>query len=202
MTPPEALGTIMPDLLPIVGTRPDVGLLPPEVVTGRAIHHRSDHLFHQHRRFTTLVRDLRRTLLEAGLGPGPSHAGAHVGVELLLDGTLSDPALLLAFREALALGPLVRTAFPAGGRTRWDEVARRVADDDPSALVDPGDVARRLHRVLARRARLALRAGDVPRMAEALGNHRPGVVEAATPLLSDVARDLARPPGAGLAPLP
>ncbi|HUZ09467.1 MAG TPA: hypothetical protein VMU76_04800 [Acidimicrobiales bacterium] len=202
VTSAEALGTVMPDLLPMAGSRPDVTLLPPEVLTGRAVHHRSDHLFHQHREFTALVHGLRRTLLGAGLGPGSAHAGAHVGIELLLDGTLSDPALVVAFREAMALGPLVRPALPADGRPRWDEVTRRVADDEPSALGDPGEVGRRLFRVLARRARLAFPVDDVPVVVEALASHRPGVVEVAAALLSDVAQGLACSSGAGPAPVP
>ena len=199
LTAPEALGTVLPDLLPIAGSRPDAALLPPEVLVGRALHHRTDHLFHRHGAFTSLVRGLRGTLLAAGLGPGTCHAGAHVGVELLLDGTLSDPALVVAFREAVALGQLVHPALPPEGRSRWDEVTVRVATDDPSSLADPGEVGRRLFRVLGRRSRLTLALHDVPVVVEALRLHRPGVVDAAAGLLSDVVGDLAHAtvPGAG-----
>jgi hypothetical protein len=191
--PAEALGAMLPDVLAMAGAKADPGRLPPAVLVGRDIHHRTDRSFHRHPDFVALVARLRRALVTAGLPAGAAHAGAHAGNELLLDGTLPDGSVAGAFVGALGLAHVVHPALASDDRARFDRVVDRVSRDRPSRLADPDAVAERLFRVLGRRTRLAFAAGQIADLARALTEHRPSVVETSGALLASVVHGLDRP---------
>ena len=57
---------------------------------GIGVHHRADAAFHALPWFRDATSTLRRSLIEAGMPPGPARAAAHVLPELALDGRLHD----------------------------------------------------------------------------------------------------------------
>jgi hypothetical protein len=188
--PGESLGVVLPDVLSVSRTKVDTARLPPAVLDGRSLHHRSDRLFHAHADFVALVAVLRGALVTGGLDRGAAHAGAHAGIELLLDGTLPDGSVVALFTEGLAMAELVHPALAPSARDHFDDVVARVSQDRPSHLLDPSDVAQRLFRILGRRPRLAFPAGRIDDVADVLAEHRPAVAAGAGQLLASIARRL------------
>lgn len=153
------LGAALPDLAGagrhrLLGSTDD-----PAVATGISLHHRSDDAFHASSWFRSLQDRLRPQLEAVGLTRGAARAVAHVGPELLLDRALlaagdAGPQRRRAIEEIerrrAALRPLVTRDHDA-----WDRHLTRVVQADPPDDTTVADVAGRLHRVLARRPRLA-----------------------------------------------
>ncbi|MDH3681001.1 MAG: hypothetical protein OEV40_13755 [Acidimicrobiia bacterium] len=169
-----------------------------EVAAGIALHHRTDDLFHRHAWFRTRNRALSRELETAGVGRGPAMACSHVGLELLLDGRLlAEPPIASANTEAIReleavadeLDELVAIPHRQAWRAHLDRLG---AYGLPTDYDDPVAVANRLHRILARRPRLALPAEQVELVARALGRRLEDIDRTAIELLEDLAESLAR----------
>jgi hypothetical protein len=188
LTPAEALGTVLPDLLP--GWALNGALLPADVLTGRALHHQADHAFHRHPQFMALNQVLRAELARTGLATGPTRACAHVGTELLLDATLEPTDVAEAFAEALEQGHLVRAALSPALSARWEATLVWARYARPGDFADPDAVAERLFTVLARRRQLAFSRTELRAVADALGRHQPRVIRDGPGLLADVVRSL------------
>lgn len=143
-----------------------------DVADGIAFHHRTDDAFHRHVWFTDIQRTLGEALTTAGLARGPARAIAHVGPELLLDGALvaAHGATIDSTVASMQAGvsdllPLVR----AEHEVRWDRHLQRVAHWEPAGEPhDPAAVARRLHRILDRRPRLAFASDSIDVVGELL----------------------------------
>lgn len=190
--PEHHLGAVLPDLLAMARVRADPSRLPAAVAAGRALHHRADAHFHRHDGFRELVSQLRRALSSGGVPMGAARGGAHLGTELLLDGSLPDrEALGEAFRRAAALAPAVMPALDPRDHARWLGLAARASRIEPSDYESAQRVAVLLVQVLGRRPRLALGPEHLAVVAEALERQRPAVVRASRALVDDVATALA-----------
>ena len=156
---------MLPDLASAAGLR---ALAPREgaLCLGFRLHAAADAAFHAAPEFAALVSAGRAELETAGLSRGSAHGAAHVGIELLLDGWLAaqrPPSA--AFGEALARAPglaadadLFRSAPDPG---RWRALCARLLEGElPGAYWRPERAALAVERTLARRPRLALRAGE------------------------------------------
>ena len=175
--PDLLLGAALPDLLPT--SRLDHDGMAPGVAEGVDHHRRADAAFHDDRRFRDLTAAVRAALADGG-------------VELLLDGVLlDDPDATATFGEVWTrLGDpdaTVVTVVAAGDRPRWREwLAVLTTELDPAGYGRPEVVARRLERLLARRPRLALAAGDRAVVADALRAVRDRVHEVGPTLVAEV----------------
>jgi hypothetical protein len=179
----------------LLGSSPDA-----EVRAGMALHHRTDDAFHGHPWFRERNRATTSALEASGLPRGAARACAHVGIELLLDGSL-HPSDLDRTRFARALG----VAGSLGGelgplvvgerREAWLSHLAQLSDVDGLPPHDqPLAVARRLHRICARRPRLAFEARHVEPLTEVLALVAPGIAATGPRLVEDLAAALA-PPG-------
>jgi hypothetical protein len=167
------------------------------VARGVALHHRTDDAFHGAPTFVALMIEARARLAHAGLENGPARATAHIGIEMLLDGTLVEQALpARAFLEAIEAIREEHLVFgSAEHAARFWHFHERVRHYGvPYGYIDPEFVAARVAGALAHRPRLALRdstAGDVTRVLREL---RPLVLDRAAALLGEVRDGLAGAP--------
>lgn len=192
--PPVMVGAALPDMAAIGGFRLQPGATTGELAEGIRLHHRTDDAFHADERFRRLMARLRTELMAAGIGRGAARACGHVGVELLLDGHLLAEGDV-ADRVGALLWSVGRPteevldAVPKAERVSWEIhlglVAERIAPDSYRAA---HLVAARLHRILARRPRLAFAEGDVPWLADSLLRIQPAVNDVADALVADTAR--------------
>lgn len=190
------LGAMLPDFATMIRARPprtahtDIG-------SGMQFHWRTDEVFHRSSAFRELTHQAVGWLAARGVRNGSALAVAHVGVELLLDASLStDSAAQQAYLEALA------GAAPddLGGYLGWDASDERGRFDqlrvrllDRGAIdgdIAPESVAQRLQRALADRPRLALDDAAVLAARDWAHVARPAVFARATPLIHDLATQL------------
>ena len=150
------LGSMFPDFCTMAGLK-SRSTGHPLVDAGIAHHHLVDDVFHGSTGFVGWMGRSRDELEDAGLGLGPAMAVAHVGVELILDGWLSETeSRQTVYREALNLGAELELELGDEG-PRLRRLARRLVDAPfPEGYVEPDFVAERLRRILAPRPRLAL----------------------------------------------
>jgi hypothetical protein len=172
----HALGAVLPDLATIAGVRLQTPLsssLQRAITDGVACHPAADATFPSLAPVRSGVAALRRDLLAAGLPTGPARAVAHVGYELLLDGTLVGTPTEHAYRRALTGAADATDAIAIAHRARWRAFVDRITANAHHALRydDVGWVADRLVAVLDHRPRLRLDAGDVPAVARVLDRH-------------------------------
>lgn len=184
---------MLPDLLHLGDLEPPAGVSG-TVRDGLAFHLHTDAVFHAAPTFRRLLVDEGGRLLAAGLRRGPHRAAAHVGLELLLDGILSRrPGVMEAYNRALDPGlhlRVLRFADPRS-RSRWAALRERLAGGAlPLSYRDPLQVARRLPRVLGRRARLAVAAGAGALLARWAPGARRRLEHATASLLAEVDRGL------------
>ncbi|HEX9619323.1 MAG TPA: hypothetical protein VF989_04245, partial [Polyangiaceae bacterium] len=124
-------------------------------------------------------------------------AVAHVGIELLLDGALSElaPDSIGAYEGALRAGSALNAEidWPVLGQSFGFALLCRALRKRPPTLADiePEVLAERLDRLLSGRPRLSLSAGDLARVAFWCGGAKGGVFVAAEGLLSELLRTLA-----------
>jgi hypothetical protein len=166
--PAFVLGAMLPDLASMAGLRL---LAPedPELGRGIALHHETDRRFHAAPAFRTLCEWALSELERAGVQRGSARAVGHVGGELLLDGLLSrDRAAREGYQRVLEavlgsdLPARVRFAGSAGEPALRPMLARLARAPVPDGYREVSFVCERLHAILSRRPRLALRASDAP----------------------------------------
>lgn len=186
------VGCMLPDLAAIARVRvarPDGTL-----GEGVAFHHACDAAFHESEWFRTANRDLRDTLLHAGVDSGAARACSHAGVEMLLDGGLvaqervaehARATLAAVDDDADELGDLA----PLESRDVWVERLHLIGRDlDPARYADARFVAERLHRMTAGRRRIELRAEHVDLVTSALVEWQPSITAAAPRVVQAVRR--------------
>lgn len=190
------LGAALSDLASFGGFRLVGRTDDPDVAAGMAFHHRTDDAFHHHPWFRDRNRAAAEALDSAGLPRGAARACAHVGIELLLDGSLHPMAEDRdRFTGALASArhrPGALTTLVADGRAGpWLTHLERVAE--VRALPDYGDAARvahRLHAICARRPRLAFDAAAVDVVAGVLDDLLPAITTSGPDLVDELGRSL------------
>ena len=163
-SPAFVIGSMLPDFASMVGCRiasVDAGAL----ADGVAHHHHTDALFHASETFVDFQRRSCARLDAAGVRWGTARAVAHVGVELLLDGELTqlgdanDAYLAALEAEASAALSSVRWRGDDGSQAVRGLLDRLRAHGVPHDYGDVAVVLDRLTRVLARRTRLAIEPG-------------------------------------------
>src|SRR5579872_2906487 len=133
---------MLPDLAGMAGLSFDDALVPEEVRRGVAYHHATDTAFHAHAAFRSGTAAIRDDLAKAGVGRGPARASAHIGWELLLDGSIIGAAGLGAVPAAVAAAPSLTAALAAADRERWVDFVARLHERAPwQHYGDPGAVA-------------------------------------------------------------
>jgi hypothetical protein len=180
-------GAMVPDFASLAGVRP-CEIVDPIVAAGVAHHHRADGVFHDAEPFRRLLREGASALRAAGVPRGGSLGGAHVGVELFLDGLLAGEQSRRLFERAVAQAPIdaVRFKDPTSAE-RWARLHARLRDARPEAYTDPAFVCDRVIGALSRRARLALDVPAAAALRRVLPALRPRVAEVAGELLALVA---------------
>ncbi len=139
----------------------------PDVADGVRHHHHADAAFHRLRAFLDLYREGERLLGAAGAARGPARGGAHVAIELFLDGELvRDREVADIYLEALAEGaPRHATVELAG----WETLHGRLVDRGvPHGYRDPALVGEVVARILSPRPLLACAPADERALARAL----------------------------------
>ncbi len=189
------LGAALPDLgamgrFRLMGDSPD-----PDVTAGIALHHATDDAFHRHPTFTEAMARLRSVLSSDGVNRGAARAVAHVGPELMIDGHLLTfehvtEAVNSAFGEIEPLGPAL-SSLVERDRLEWDRhLGKVVSWGLPTDYAEPHAVAHRLHRILARRARLGFEASQIEQIGHRLAAEQPGLDAAVADLIDDLERIL------------
>jgi hypothetical protein len=170
--PAFVLGAMLPDLAGMLGLPPLAASA--AVEAGVAHHHAVDAAFHESAAFCVIWRRATAALRARALPRGPARGGAHVAIELFLDGALlDDAAARRAYRAALAwaeAGPRAPAdAAAAREAARWAAAWPRLRRSDaPWRYGEPEFVLARVRGALAHRPLLALAPGDVLRLADAL----------------------------------
>lgn len=169
------LGAMLPDLATMCGGRIDAAD-EPAVDAGIALHHATDAAFHQLPAVTALMRELDGELAARSCARGPRRAVAHVGVEFLLDGVLTDePAYRAAYLHGLGHEPQLRWRDP-GDAARFAIVLDRLrARGVPDDLQQPEAITARVQRILAHRPLLAPSPDDIRAIRAALVAFKPRV---------------------------
>jgi hypothetical protein len=157
-SPAFAYGSMLPDLLSMVGAR-RVECDDPEIKSGVRFHHLTDRCFHGDATFAALESDAREQLALLGVRKGPRRALSHVGIELLLDAVLArSTTAVSAYRMALAVGEssLDVRVLPQGDATALRSVARFLRERSTYLVPkDAVEATHRMARVLSRRPLLA-----------------------------------------------
>jgi acyl carrier protein phosphodiesterase len=186
-SPGKSLGAMLPDFATMCGARlaePS----DPDVAAGIALHHRTDAVFHQAAPVLALMRELDDRLAELGCARGPRRAVAHIGTELLLDGTLlPEEPYRASFLAALDVDPALVAWREPDDPARFALLHTRIrAHGVPDDLAEIESITYRLQRILAHRPLLAPNAADLRAIATALADHRPRVAVAAATVLRAV----------------
>jgi len=189
--PGFVLGAMLPDFATMAGTRIH-SIDDAEIVAGVDHHQKTDRAFHDAPTFRRMCEASSQALREMGLRDGSSLAVAHVGIEILLDGALTDdlPACK-AYLRALEAG-----ATNARGRAitwwipehaaRWDGLRGRLLSRGVPSDLDPSLVYARLAIALARRPRLALEARDRAAVEQWVRRTTPDVAEGRDDLMREL----------------
>ncbi|MEM9490726.1 MAG: hypothetical protein AAGC55_16380, partial [Myxococcota bacterium] len=166
-----------------------------QVAAGIALHHRTDAAFHRLPLFLELYRDTAQSLLARGVARGGARGSAHVAVELLLDGVLTDdPAAARHYLAALAwtreAAGLLHWRQPDQAM-RWDHLCSRLQEHGiPHDYRQPTVVAQRVERILAHRPRLALSPTDARAVQAEISALSERVTASAAAIMADLRRRL------------
>jgi hypothetical protein len=189
------LGAMLPDLAGMARLRL-CEVRDPELAAGVVLHHRTDAAFHALPGFIGLASEAAAGLRERGVARGPARGAAHVGLELLLDGSLAaDTSAIAGFEAALEVAARadVRAAlvWRGDGAHRFARLRERLSGSGvPGVYRDVGQVAERVAFALGSRPRLALDARaerELPGWLQAL---QPAVERAAPEWVAALARSL------------
>jgi hypothetical protein len=198
-------GSMLPDFASMIGTRvPSVRHA--DVKAGTADHHVIDELFHELSTFRTLCHELGAKLVALGFDRGRARAVAHVGVEILLDGTLADDTrarglYAAALDQATPDGLGRQVDWSAEESLRFEQLRRALrARRDASAVDDSSAAVFRLARALERRPRLALGQQQCETVALWVVDAESAVSSGAAALVAELraglgTRKLSLPPG-------
>jgi hypothetical protein len=188
-SPAFVLGAMLPDFVAISGAR---SLKPAHGETRRGVtlHHATDEAFHAAPEFLVLTGRARTALERSGLRRGSAWAAAHVGVELLIDGTLVQDARAgdLYLRAIAGAEAHLACALPEDTARIVGFLERARAAGIPFPYADPGAVAVRVERALRSRPRLALAGEHADALAAVLGDVAADVRGRAPALLDHVCR--------------
>jgi hypothetical protein len=189
-TPAFALGAMLPDFVAMSGAR-SARAAHDDAIRGVWLHHVTDEAFHGAREFVALMGHVRERAEAAGLARGGAWASAHVAVELLLDGALvGDGSAAALYLDALRDAEAHVWCAPEERELLAGFLDRMRGHGVPYGYRDPRFVAARIERALARRPRLALRAGETDALAAVLAEIAGRVRECAPRLLGEVHRRL------------
>ncbi len=162
-------------------------------------HHYADSAFHQSDWFVKRNAGLHHKLEAAGLRRGPARACAHVGIELLLDGTLlaTVPHLPAAVQSCLRRtgdsSLKLRTSVKSARADHWQSHLKRTAEWLlPDDYHRPSAVAHRLHRIVANRPRLAFPSEQVTVVEDVLARSQEELTDGIDDLVLDLAANVAR----------
>jgi hypothetical protein len=186
------LGAMLPDFATMIRAR-SPHTAHADIDSGMQFHRRTDDVFHRSAVFRQLTQEAVVWLSARGVRSGSALAVAHVGVELLLDASLSgDEPAQRAYLAALSGA----THDDLGRHLTWNSDDERVRFDhlrtrllDRGAIdgdIAPETVAERLRRALADRPRLALDDAAVRTARDWALAARPSVAASAAPLLADL----------------
>jgi hypothetical protein len=184
-------GTALPDFASMARIR--LRDSPGALGRGIAFHHATDHAFHTGTWFVGATRELRRSLERAGVPDGAARACAHVGIELLLDGTLiadarTRRAVDTVYGRIAPTDEQIADAVPEADRAAWEHHLGRIAGTlDPDRYTSPPAVAELLWRIAGRRPRLAFDQSHVAAVAGALTEAQPRVVVSGPEVVAQVA---------------
>jgi hypothetical protein len=181
--PGVVLGAMLPDFATMCGGR-IAAAADAEVTRGIALHHATDGAFHALPVVTGLMRELDDQLAARACARGPRRAVAHIGVELLLDGELTDePAYRAAYLAGLGCDPAL-TWRDASAAPRFAILLDRLrARGIPDDLRSPDAITTRIHRILAHRPLLAPSPDDLRAIRGALTAFQPRITVAAETIL-------------------
>lgn len=182
-----ALGAMLPDFAGMSGAR-IAGSADGAVARGIELHHATDAVFHHAPAVLALFRDAEARLAAGGCRRGPMRAAAHVGVELLLDGTLLDElAHRDAYTAALAHDTTTLTWRDPGDGERFAALLARIRPYGvPDDLRRPSAAAQRIFRALSGRRLLEPSASERDVIADVLAELAPRVAVAAETILRQV----------------
>lgn len=190
------LGAMLPDFATMIRARPP-RTTHADIDSGMQFHRRTDEVFHRSAAFRRLTEQAVVWLSARGVRSGSALAVAHVGVELLLDASLSgDEPAQRAYLAALAgaahddLGRHLSWES-AEARARFDQLRVRLLDRGAiDGDITPETVAERLRRTLADRPRLALDDAAVLAARDWAHAVRHAVSACAAPLVHDLGTQL------------
>ncbi len=193
--PAHALGAMLPDFATM--SRARLGEVDhPDVARGIALHHRTDSAFHRALPFRRMLRSGIADLADRGLRRGPAWGAAHVGIELLLDGTLVHNETVGAlYVKALRAATDIEIPWRTDdGNHRWEDILERLTGHGvPVEYGNPDVVADWIGRILSRRPRLALAADETVHLAAWLRDVQPEVERTSPQLLDEVRGALQAP---------
>jgi len=191
--PGVALGAMLPDFAGMCGAR-IASTSDAAIQRGIDLHHDTDAVFHHAPAVLALFRDAEARLTALGCRRGPTRAAAHVGVELLLDGTLlDDDRHRAAYAVALAHDTATIAWREPGDPDRFAALLARIRPYGvPDDLRRPASVAERIFRALAGRKLLAPAASERPMIAGVLADLAPRVAVARDTILRQVEAGLHR----------
>ena len=190
--PGLALGAMLPDFAGMSGAR-IASTTDASIQRGIDVHHDTDAVFHHAPAVLALFRDAEARLTALGCRRGPTRAAAHVGVELLLDGTLlDDRAHRDAYTAALAHDADTITWRDPGDDARFAALLARIRPYGvPDDLRRAAAIAERIDRALSGRRLLEPLASERPMIATVLHDLAPRIAVAADTVLRQVEAGLA-----------
>jgi acyl carrier protein phosphodiesterase len=156
------LGAMLPDFAAMCGN-PIREVFDEEIRFGIELHKTTDEIFHRNGVFVELCASATKTLSARGLKRASARALGHVGIELMLDGTLSsDRRMVSAYLRALTTGDSDHIANQIRWRYTWRNIDwRRLlailrSANIPQGYRDTPFLVERLANILAPRPNLAL----------------------------------------------
>ncbi len=174
-TPGTVLGAMLPDFSTMSGARV-ASTTDADIQAGIDLHHATDGAFHVLPAVTGLMRELDELLSARNCARGPRRAVAHIGIELLLDGVLTEiPAYREAYLAGIGHDATIEWREPGDDQRIATLLARLRGYGVPEDLKEPESVTFRLSRILAHRPLLAPSPEDLHAISASLFEIQPRV---------------------------